>query len=282
MAGVKFFFDNGRGALGQDGIPEPGGLPQKVIDLIESGDLENAPDFASLDEIMQGGVPSLSGPAHVASEQTYVAKYDPISPPAIAQFEPVFGSGKAIDDRTAGGPVVDDSVPGPKPIEPGPDAYANLQIPGSLSGPYAQAFTLEQLRDATNTDRYVYEGRRIRSASPCRSCKNGSEIFGVAELKSQTFTGIARRILCDKFKTDVTSNAVISCGAYEADAAKLPVKPVKQIERELRQRFNLTAPPATRYDAEAEAEEADIIKQALGEVVPSEQPKPDEAPLWNE
>lgn len=172
------------------------------------------------------------------------------------QFSPLFGPERPLG--VLGDVAIVEDVPGFPPIEPGEGAFTHLQQPGSVSGQYGNAFELQQLRDAMGTDRYTYEAKRMRSKSPCRLCKHGSELWGVASMKSQTYTGIARRILCDRFKTDVTENMILKCDGFEDDEVKHEKPPIREVEKELRSQFKLTAPPPTRWDAEEAAEEVAV------------------------
>lgn len=288
----RFVLDSTLPPLDADGIPTPSGPPAIVEQMIR-GEAESAPSFqtvrpgASAPWGAAAPVANSSVASDVASdvaptdqekarEKARVAADAHLANVALptaeasrrgSPFESPFPRPPSIP-RLEGSPTLDDSVHAP-PIAPGDEAYEDLKQPGVIEGSqYAAAFSLQQLREAQGTHKYVYEGLRIRSASPCRTCKNGSEYFGIAEAQSQTYTPIARRMVCNYYKADVTSNVILHCAAHEKDEKKISnFRLIKDIEHDLRSRFGLTAAPGTKWDAQADAEEREFTARALGVVV---------------
>lgn len=238
-------------------MPEPAGPHQPVILVDEVTGLprdEGGPEFGQI------GVDVPEGQAAGGTEI--------VAPPSAA--------GAEVAQTQFRSPIFDPSVPGPPVIDPNlfpqdprenPLARVDPSV-GRVGGKFGAMFSLQALRETLGTDRHIYEWKRMRSLSPCRSCQHGTEIFGVAELQTQTYTGLARRVLCARFEADVTNNAIVHCDGYERDDLKLAKPPIHDLERALRERFKLTAPPPDPYSEEEIHEEVAMIASATGRPVP--------------
>ena len=254
-----------------DGMPLPG-APPDIVERLINGEVSGEGFMVLGREMPKTGPDSEPSPTPEPGP--------PPSPEEIAlaestrvgsQFDSPFGNGaRGRVVAVSGEPVFDPAVAEhASPIAPSDDAYAHVELPSTVPGskftpPFTPAHDLDSLREQMGTARSIVEGKRIRSASPCRTCMHGTEHFGLPEMRSASYAHIGRRIACKKFDADMTTQTILLCDDYEQNPAKVAnFKTLRQIEKELRAKYGLSSPPKTMFDDEDLAEEEAFTKRAL-------------------